>query len=326
MRPREIEMWALRVIDLVRQRKDPEDVRVELKAQWPREMSAAARRIAGHANAARGEPILWLIGLDQKRGIVVLEDSPDHANWYEGVKAQFQGLAPPMQDVTLSLPGGQVVAIAFETDSAPYVVRNPEFGKPNGGPVALEVPWREATSVRSATRTDLLRLLEPTQRLPELEVLSGTLLAGQYDALIQTPPELVVRLILELYVIPPSNSRVVFPFHKCSATVQIEGLLDKPSELIIDMNLGRSHPDWNQESWSTPNELVMGLPGLAILKGYRKDPPRSFDATKYAVARVQLAVVGAANVLSQELTLLPFDASGRWARWLLAGGSTPTEV
>ena len=63
MRRHEIEDWALRIIEQVESGQPNEDYRVELKAQWP-DTREAARRIAGHANAAHGEPILWLIGVD----------------------------------------------------------------------------------------------------------------------------------------------------------------------------------------------------------------------------------------------------------------------
>ena len=69
MRNHEIEAWALGIIDRVIQKQPIEDDRVELKAEWPDALKAA-RRIAGHANAARGEPILWLIGVDEKAGAI----------------------------------------------------------------------------------------------------------------------------------------------------------------------------------------------------------------------------------------------------------------
>lgn len=64
MRPVEIESWALSVIQQVESRQPNEDARVEMKTNWI-EHFKAARQIAGHANAARGDPILWLIGVDQ---------------------------------------------------------------------------------------------------------------------------------------------------------------------------------------------------------------------------------------------------------------------
>jgi hypothetical protein len=63
MKPIEIEAWALKIVDAVKRNAPHEDSRVECKAEWIAP-SAAARRIAAHGNAAGGEPILWLIGLD----------------------------------------------------------------------------------------------------------------------------------------------------------------------------------------------------------------------------------------------------------------------
>ena len=67
MRNTDIERWALQVIDRVERQQPVEDSRVELKREWPTSPWSTARRIAGHANAARVEPILWIIGVDEER-------------------------------------------------------------------------------------------------------------------------------------------------------------------------------------------------------------------------------------------------------------------
>ena len=69
MNSTQIESWALRIIDIVKKGQPNEDFLVELKRDWI-DKDKAARRIAGHANAARGENILWLIGVD--------DNSPDN--------------------------------------------------------------------------------------------------------------------------------------------------------------------------------------------------------------------------------------------------------
>jgi hypothetical protein len=56
MKTHEIEAWALRVIQRVRSGGGVEDFRVELKREFI-DPEKAARRIAGHANSAGGEPI-----------------------------------------------------------------------------------------------------------------------------------------------------------------------------------------------------------------------------------------------------------------------------
>lgn len=57
MRLSEIEAWALAIADRVIARQPVEDDRVELKAAFI-EPDKAARRLAGHANAARGSSLL----------------------------------------------------------------------------------------------------------------------------------------------------------------------------------------------------------------------------------------------------------------------------
>jgi len=167
MKPHQIESWVLNIVDRVKRNEPIEDFRVELKSEWI-DSEKAARRIAGHANAARGTSVLWLIGVDEKKGITGAKYE-DLANWYTQVQTSFDGLAPRFTDLNIPVDGKTVVALLFETNRAPFVVKNPMFGKAGGGPVQLEVPWREGTSIRSATRADLLRLLSPLETLSEIE-------------------------------------------------------------------------------------------------------------------------------------------------------------
>jgi len=217
MRVHQIESWALSIIDQVEAGQPIEDSRVELKSEWiPAEK--VARRIAGHANFARGAPILWLVGVDEKKGVVGARHE-DLADWYPKVQAQFDGLAPQLADHNIPVDGKTVVALLFETERAPFVVKNPFFGKRGGGPVALEVPWREGTRIRSATRADLLRLLSPLQARPDFEVLSGTLVARRETS--GGESVLHWQLSLELYVQTASEDRVVIPFHRCRVTFEV---------------------------------------------------------------------------------------------------------
>src|SRR5262249_17835092 len=171
----QIESWALRVIERVEAKQPHEDSRVELKAEWP-DYQKAARQIAGHANAARGEPILWLIGVDKDRGVTGA-DYNELANWYPPVQSQFDALAPRLVDVNVPWKGKTVVALLFETDRFPFVVKNPVNGQPGCGPVSLEVPWRENTATRSATRSDLIRLISPLRNSLDVEGLDAGLCA-----------------------------------------------------------------------------------------------------------------------------------------------------
>ena len=110
MKPSEIESWAHSVMDRV-ERKDPiEDARVEVKAVWI-DAQPMARRLAGHANAARGERILWLIGVDEKAGTVPGAEKKDAAEWWPRVQARFDGIAPRLTD--LAVPHREVTVMAL---------------------------------------------------------------------------------------------------------------------------------------------------------------------------------------------------------------------
>lgn len=168
MKNSQIERWALEIIDRVEAHQPIEDSRVELKAQWPNEPAKAARRVAGHANAARGEHILWLIGVDEESGVSGA-DHQEMADWFAGVSKQFDGLAPRCYDLNVPTKDGKtVVALLFETDRAPFVVANPAFGNTKGEGVQFEAPWREGTRVRSATRSELVRMFSDIEALQSL--------------------------------------------------------------------------------------------------------------------------------------------------------------
>jgi hypothetical protein len=136
--PARIESWALGVISRVQEGHKIEDARVELKAEWPLP-EKAARRLAGHANAAMGSEILWVVGLDETRGIVGA-DSSELSDWWSAVKSQFDGIAPSLFELSLAVDGKSLWALAFDTSRAPFVVKNSAYGKSGAGPVSLEVP------------------------------------------------------------------------------------------------------------------------------------------------------------------------------------------
>lgn len=121
MRTHEIEEWALRVIEAVLSKANVEDARVELKRQLV-DPDRSARRIAGHANRAAGEPILWIVGIDEKTH-EIFGVTDDTAAWWPRVQSRFDGIAPTLTDVTLSIEGKTLKALLFDTDRRPFVVR-----------------------------------------------------------------------------------------------------------------------------------------------------------------------------------------------------------
>src|SRR4051794_17777974 len=103
MRKHEIEVWARAVIDRVQAKERNEDSRVELKRDWLTDYNKAARRLAAHANASRGEPILWLICVDEDKGVCGASPT-DTADWLARVKSEFQETAPELGcDLTIDV-------------------------------------------------------------------------------------------------------------------------------------------------------------------------------------------------------------------------------
>jgi hypothetical protein len=214
MRRHEIENWALAIIERVRQGQPVEDAQVELKATWPRDPGKAARRLAGHANAARGEPILWLIGVDEQAGTVPGVDFADLATWWSGISAAFDELAPDPVSLNVPAEGATVAALYFETDRAPFVVKNPA-----GGAIQREVPWREATGVKSATRSQLLKLLSPLQKVPHVEVLGAMILTERQSSLAGEPWDW--RVWVTVFATQPAGQETVIPSHHSSVAFGI---------------------------------------------------------------------------------------------------------
>lgn len=230
MRLTDIEYWALSVIDVVKLTQHIEDARVELKAEWP-DPEKAARRIAGHANAAAGDNVLWLIGVDEATGVIGA-DTVEFSNWWQQVVSQFSELSPTVTSVNIPIEGKLVVALLFETDRAPFVVKNPKFGSSGAGPVEREVPWREGTRVRSATRADLVRLLVPLNSFPTVEVQDCTVSIYQTNQ-DRIPCGWLVQM--KLYVLPSNDRQLVIPYHYCSGYLQIENVLEMTE--LVDIRL-----------------------------------------------------------------------------------------
>ena len=208
----QIENWVLEILERVHRHQRIEDTAVELKREWI-DPSKAARRLAAHANASRGEPILWVIGIDEKEAAVVGATNTELSNWYAQVESFFDGGTPllaanhnvldPQTEVT-------VAAMYFETDAPPYVVKTGEQR------VSHEVPWRRGNDTRSARRADLIRLLTPRIRLPEIEVLEG-FLAGTIGT-----RGFALKLHLDLYIVPKGTDHLTIPFHRCEAGLGAE--------------------------------------------------------------------------------------------------------
>ncbi|WP_299954391.1 hypothetical protein [uncultured Modestobacter sp.] len=140
----------------------PEDDFVECKGRWPEKDKA--RQLAGLANRAAGEPVVLIVGFDDRSGAVVDPGPTDPADWWQGMIGQFDQTPPDMlRHMLVHIgPTEKVHAFAFGTDRVPYVVKNGQ---------GRDVPMRDGTSTRSAYRHELLRLLLPTISTPPASML-----------------------------------------------------------------------------------------------------------------------------------------------------------
>ena len=235
MKPSQIESWALRVLEAIKKNPQFEDSLVELKREWI-EPKKAARQIAAHANAARGEPILWLIGVDQTAGILGANDQ-ELSSWFPQVESVFEGIAPSLQHIKISFEGKTIAALCFDTSRFPFVVRIPEFGTVKGMP-EYEVPWREGERTRSAKRNDLVSLLYPIVNPPKVELLDGEI---RFVLMATDPSSHELRFNLKLYLVPLNNGPLTFPFHKCQAILSYGGnTISEKFEIAMDTPKGKS--------------------------------------------------------------------------------------
>jgi hypothetical protein len=226
MLSQQIEGRVLNLVDRVVQGSRVEDFRVECKAEWP-PPARAARRIAGQANAARGEPIWWIIGLDEDDHRVTGASEVELANWWPQVIACFdEGITPGLTPLAVPVgPRHSVVALYITTERAPYVVKRQE----GQGAFEREVPWRDGNRTRSARRDELLRVLVPAVTPPEATVVKLELRAilrtgTAAEPMSGQPAEPAhVELFLSGHIFfgPPTGPVTVLPAHLMSGQIDL---------------------------------------------------------------------------------------------------------
>lgn len=307
MRKQEIETWVLTLAEKVKAGTRIEDDRVELKREWPDEV-AAARRIAGHANAARSENILWVIGLDDKSGVVETPPAIETSNWWGAVSSHFQsGVVPAPQFLSVPVDEKTVIAIYFETDRAPYLVKNPQYGKKDGGPVEWELPWRVGTSTKSATRGDLLRLLSPKAAAPTIEVLIAKVFR-ETGMTVSNLPLHWLHVFLHIYVAPEDRS-VTIARHKIEALATLKnganGKQLSPDKLEIA-------PVWHAASQS-PDFVRFDHPGSFQLDARFAVPQSVIQSYSVFTAEIAITFQGDHRVAIKHFAFTPSaEHEGEW--------------
>ena len=268
----QIEAWALDVIDRSRAGQRVEDDRVELKGEWV-EPAKAARRIAALANAARTEPFLVLIGVEECVGPTVLPAEPEFGKWWSQVKTYFDHAAPRLE-YDLIVEGVHV--LYFEPDWPPYLVKR----DPMEASGLWEVPWREGTHTRSARHGDLIRILVPRGRVPDFEVLKARASTGLSDKQV---PSLSVEATL--YIAPQSPERIVLPFHRTRMEVRWEGADEYVPLRGALYSMGERK---SRTIHAGNDEVVVEGPGRLSFLGYCEMRPELVPVGKALEIRVQL--------------------------------------
>lgn len=145
-----------------------EDDRVEAKRLWPVDHRRAARQIAGLANAAAGEPIMWIVGLDEDGHQVCDAGDCEPSNWWNQVSSRFSEIPPDLTLLRVVTPHGPVAVLWMDTGRTPYVVTTDGVGG-----VDREVPWRRGTALRSAHRSEILRSVIGEAQTPQMDSIAG---------------------------------------------------------------------------------------------------------------------------------------------------------
>lgn len=171
LRPQQLEAHVIELVDLVLAGGRVEDDLVECKGQWPDPQNRrSARQLAGHANKAHDEPILWIIGLDEDARALTQPPPVEVANWWPAMSSRFDQEVPELEHHLVVHIGERqaVTALRFLTDRSPYVITSGG----EDGTLDRGVPIRDGARTRSARRDELVRLLIPAVAPPAAQLLS----------------------------------------------------------------------------------------------------------------------------------------------------------
>ena len=204
------------------------------------------------------------------------------AEWHAQVAAEFDGVSPTViRSMNVPVGSGSVTALLFDVSRRPFVVKNAAFGTPGGGAVALEVPWREGTSTRTARREDLIRILVPLQTLPNVEVLFGCASTEHRAGGPNYPeprklPHIEWRISLTLYITPRAPEQLVLPIHKGELVFRLGGppVMERPSFRTLVRQVTGGGVQDSQTVTATSSEAILTGPGMLYMECVHIEPVR----------------------------------------------------
>ena len=214
LRPIEIETLVYAELDRVRKGAQPEDSIVELKLALP-DPSKAAWQIGALCNAVHGDDAIWVVGAGEDGRFE--PPSAELAEWGPAVDKHFDEVHPIRRNLNGAYEEHPLTLIHFTTLQRPYVVNGP-----NGNKI---VPWRDLNMTRGARRRELLSLLAPDASKPRLHIVTAHVTRER--------PFGMFNVGMTVYVVPKNGSRVILPFYKCSAYLQVdEEILWLPNQTL----------------------------------------------------------------------------------------------
>jgi len=208
----DIELRVREALRVLRATGKIEDAGLELKGSPPGPEAKAAQ-LAGAANASGGDPIVWVFGIADD-GTFVDITGFEFDDWFAKMPSQFDGPYPEPTIAWLEYEGNGILAASFRTDHAPYVVKRAT------DPRQRETPWREGSLTRTATRSELIRMLLPLARLPRIEVLGGGIAfepqPGQHPDTLKS-----ISFSAEVFIEPVDTVAFHLSQHRCAVTMQL---------------------------------------------------------------------------------------------------------
>jgi hypothetical protein len=289
-----IEQEVNKAVERVKKKEHSEDSLVELKATWPKDHAKSARQIAGLCNAAGGAEVLWIIGLDEDSQIFAGADQAELANWWPSVSTFFEGQAPSMFDLNVTVDGKTYVALAFETDRPPYVVKVEKEDR-------LEVPWREGRATRSAKRSELARLLYKQSTRPNVSIASAQLIA-----FVDGNKNKALMLRVDLLVEPVGETAIILGAEGSHAFVHG----GEPTSVGIDVEFGKAR------EIQAMSDGAVGLADYGVrcnkssivrLEFWSPSPEPEIPTIAGVHMRIEVSILG--RPCPMESSLLPFGQS-----------------
>jgi hypothetical protein len=238
-----------------------EDLFIELKRELPTDPSRAARRIAALCNSAHGAEALWIVGVDEKTGTSQhdMQQNVDVGRWWPQVTRCFDDIAPDMRHVIVHVEEGQpVIGLFFATDQAPYVI------KLSGGVTQKEIPWREATNTRSATRREIMQMLAPVVNIPRIDHIQTYISAQRWPGNREEGERNSLTLSLSTQLFVDATSQVAFPIHKQKISIRLDEVtLNLDARLHFSMSQRR-----NDDFLKISNDVIVAsLPSMMWIEG-----------------------------------------------------------